>query len=86
MCCSRFRRNRPDFDLTTVDPSGKKTVTHYESGKAYWQEPMPVGAMHKDVNESGKTIELWALGIQQCEAELAGRQGQERRIGIRPAR
>jgi hypothetical protein len=41
-----------------VNPSGKKTVTYYESGKAYWQEPMPVGAMHKDVNESGKTIEL----------------------------
>jgi pimeloyl-ACP methyl ester carboxylesterase len=45
-------------DLTTVDPQGKKTVTHYETGGAYWQEPMPAGAMHKDVNETGKTIEL----------------------------
>jgi hypothetical protein len=45
-------------DLTTVDPQGKKTVTHYESGKAYWQEPMPPGATHKDVNETGQTIEL----------------------------
>ncbi len=45
-------------DLTTIDPQGKKTVTHYEAGKAYWQEPMPPGAMHKDVNETGKTIEL----------------------------
>ena len=45
-------------DLTTIDPQGKKTVTHYETGKAYWQEPMPAGAMHKDVNETGKTIEL----------------------------
>src|SRR5579864_451694 len=45
-------------DLTTIDPQGKKTVTHYETGKAYWQEPMPPGAMHKDVNETGKTIEL----------------------------
>ena len=45
-------------DLTTVDPAGKKTVTHYETGKAYWQEPMPAGAMHKDVNETGKPIEL----------------------------
>jgi uncharacterized RmlC-like cupin family protein len=45
-------------DLTTIDPAGKKTVTHYEAGKAYWQEPMPPGAMHKDVNETGKTIEL----------------------------
>jgi hypothetical protein len=45
-------------DLTTVDAAGKKTVTHYETGKSYWQEPMPPGAMHKDVNETGKTIEL----------------------------
>jgi hypothetical protein len=45
-------------DLTTVDAQGKKTVTHYESGKAYWQEPMPAGEMHKDVNETGNTIEL----------------------------
>ena len=45
-------------DLTTMDAAGKKTVTHYETGKAYWQEPMPAGAMHKDVNETNKTIEL----------------------------
>jgi hypothetical protein len=45
-------------DLTTIDPAGKKTVTHYEAGRAYWQEPMPAGATHKDVNETGKTIEL----------------------------
>jgi len=45
-------------DLTTVDAAGRKTVTHYDTGKAYWQEPMPPGAMHKDVNETGKTIEL----------------------------
>ncbi len=45
-------------ELTTMDPAGKKTVTHYEAGKAYWQEPMPTGATHKDVNETGRTIEL----------------------------
>jgi uncharacterized RmlC-like cupin family protein len=45
-------------DLTTVDTNGRKTVTHYETGKSYWQEPMPAGAMHKDVNESNQTIEL----------------------------
>ena len=45
-------------DLTTVDANGHKTVTRYETGKAYWQEPMPAGAMHKDVNETNKTIEL----------------------------
>ena len=45
-------------DLTTIDAQGKKTVTHYEAGKANWQEPMTPGAMHKDVNETDKTIEL----------------------------
>ena len=45
-------------DLTTVDAHGKKTVTHYETGKAYWQEPMAPGEMHKDVNETDRTIEL----------------------------
>ena len=51
-------------DLTTVDPQGKKTVTRYETGKAYWQEPMPAGAMHKDVNETGKTIELIVVEVK----------------------
>jgi hypothetical protein len=45
-------------DLTTVDAKGQKTVTRYETGKAYWQAPMPAGQMHKDVNETDKTIEL----------------------------
>ena len=45
-------------DLTTIDPQGRKTITHYETGKSYWQEPMPAGAMHKDVNETDRTIEL----------------------------
>jgi uncharacterized RmlC-like cupin family protein len=45
-------------DLTTVDAHGKKTVTHYETGRAYWQTPMPAGEMHKDVNETDKTIEV----------------------------
>jgi uncharacterized RmlC-like cupin family protein len=45
-------------DLTTVDANSRKTVTHYETGKSYWQEPMPPGTMHKDVNETNKTIEL----------------------------
>ena len=51
-------------DLTTIDPPGKKTVTHYETGKAYWQEPMPPGATHKDVNETGKTIELVVIELK----------------------
>lgn len=45
-------------DLTLVGADGKKTVVHYETGKAYWQAPMPAGEMHKDANETGKTIEL----------------------------
>jgi hypothetical protein len=51
-------------NLTTVDPSGRKTVTRYETGKAYWQEPMPPGAMHKDVNETDKTIELTVVELK----------------------
>src|SRR4249920_632142 len=51
-------------DLTTIDPQGKKTVTHYETGKAYWQEPMPAGATHKDVNETGKAIELVVIELK----------------------
>ena len=51
-------------DLTTVDAAGKKTVTHYETGKSYWQEPMPPGAMHKDVNDTGKTIELVVIELK----------------------
>ena len=45
-------------DLTTVDAHGTKTVTHYDTGKAYWQEPMAAGQMHKDVNATDKPIEL----------------------------
>src|SRR5437762_5158226 len=45
-------------DLTLIDANGKKDVFHYETGKAYWQTPMPDGQMHKDANETGKTIEL----------------------------
>ena len=51
-------------DLTTVDAQGKKTVTHYDAGKAYWQEPMPAGATHKDVNETGKEIELIVIELK----------------------
>jgi hypothetical protein len=45
-------------DLKTVAADGQATVTRYETGKAYWQEPMPPGAMHKDVNETERTMEL----------------------------
>ncbi len=45
-------------DLATVSASGRRTVTRYETGKAYWQAPMPAGEMHKDVNDTSKTIEV----------------------------
>jgi hypothetical protein len=51
-------------DLTLVGADGKKTVVHYETGKAYWQAPMPAGEMHKDANETGKTIELVVIEIK----------------------
>ena len=51
-------------DLKTVSPTGEVTVTHYETGKAYWQEPMPAGAMHKDVNDTDRTIELVVVELK----------------------
>lgn len=51
-------------DLTTVSADGKKTVTRYETGNAYWQTPMPPGEMHKDVNETSKTIELVVVELR----------------------
>ena len=51
-------------DLTLVGADGKKTVVHYETGKAYWQAPMPAGEMHKDANETGKTIELVVIELK----------------------
>jgi hypothetical protein len=51
-------------DLKTVSASGETVVTHFETGKAYWQAPMPPGEMHKDVNDTGKTIELVVVEIK----------------------
>jgi len=45
-------------DLKTITPDGRVTVTHYESGKAYWFAPMPPGETHKDVNDTSRTIEV----------------------------
>ena len=51
-------------NLTTVSADGHRTVTRYETGKAYWQEPMRPGDMHKDVNDSNATIELLVVEIK----------------------
>ena len=51
-------------DLKTIAPSGEVTVTHYETGKSYWQEPMPPGATHKDVNDSDRTIRLVVVELK----------------------
>src|SRR6266581_8239572 len=45
-------------DLTLIGADTRKSVVHYETGKAYWQAPMAAGEMHKDANETAKTIEL----------------------------
>jgi hypothetical protein len=45
-------------DLKIVTAAAEATVTRYETGRAYWQAPMPQGVMHKDVNDTDKTIEL----------------------------
>ena len=51
-------------DLTLVGADGRKTVVHYETGKAYWQAPMPAGEMHKDANETSKTMELVVIEVK----------------------
>ena len=51
-------------DLKTISPAGEVTVTHYETGKAYWQAPMPPGTTHKDVNDTEKTIELVVVELK----------------------
>src|SRR5437868_3706667 len=48
-------------DLTLIAANGKKTVFHYDTGKSYWFEPMPPGEMHKDANETSKSIELMVV-------------------------
>jgi hypothetical protein len=51
-------------DLKIVTDSGEATVMRYETGKAYWQAPMPPGVMHKDVNETDQTIELVVVEVK----------------------
>jgi uncharacterized RmlC-like cupin family protein len=51
-------------DLTLISADGRKTVTHYETGKAYWQAPMPPGEMHQDANESNRTIQLVVVEVK----------------------
>ena len=51
-------------DLKTVTASGETTVSHYVTGNAYLQEPMPAGVMHKDVNDTGRTIDLVVIELK----------------------
>ena len=51
-------------ELTTVSANGRRTTTRYETGKAYWQEPMRPGETHKDVNDTDRTIELIVVEIK----------------------
>lgn len=51
-------------DLKTVTPDGRVTVTHYETGKSYWFEPMPAGETHKDVNDTDKTITVVTVELK----------------------
>ena len=50
--------------LTTVTADGHRAVTRYETGKAYWQEPMRPGETHRDVNDTNATIELLVVEIK----------------------
>ena len=52
-------------DLKTVTADGQVTVIRLEKGKAYWNEPMAPGAMHKDVNDTDQTIEVVVVEIKE---------------------
>jgi hypothetical protein len=51
-------------DLKIVKDSGQTTVAHWETGHAYWLPPDPPGEMHKDVNDTGKTIEVMVVEMK----------------------
>jgi hypothetical protein len=51
-------------DLKIVKDSGQTTVAHWETGKAYWLGPDPPGEMHKDVNDTGKAIEVMVVEMK----------------------
>jgi beta-alanine degradation protein BauB len=51
-------------DLKIVKESGETTVAHWETGKAYWLPPDPPGEMHKDINDTGKTIEVMVVEMK----------------------
>ena len=51
-------------DLKIVKESGEMTVVHWETGKAYWLPPDPPGEMHKDINDTGKTIEVMVVEMK----------------------
>jgi beta-alanine degradation protein BauB len=51
-------------DLKIVKESGQTTVAHWETGKAYWLPPDPPGEMHKDVNDTGKAIEVMVVEMK----------------------
>jgi hypothetical protein len=51
-------------DLKIVKASGQTSVAHWETGKAYWLPPDPPGEMHKDVNDTGKTIEVMVVEMK----------------------
>jgi hypothetical protein len=51
-------------DLKVVKESGQTTVVHWDTGKAYWLPPDPPGELHKDINDTGKTIEVMVVEMK----------------------
>ena len=52
-------------DLKIVKESGQTTVAHWETGRAYWLPPDPPGELHKDVNDTTKTIEVMVVEMKK---------------------
>jgi beta-alanine degradation protein BauB len=54
-----------DGRLKVVDQHGKLITTYdWKAGKAYWLDKDPPGQTHADVNDTGKTIEVIVVELQ----------------------
>ena len=51
--------------LKIVEQSGEIQTIDLKVGEAYWLPAMPAGALHQDVNASGKPIEVMVVELEK---------------------
>ena len=62
--CSRIIVGLKGGVLTKIEETGETSPLIFETGKAYWFTPDPVGTLHGDINESDEPIEVMAIEIK----------------------